>query len=152
MQIIVEGIFYFKNRFLIRSFQHISSSHVTVQIQQSRALFSQGPFGSASKIESGKMKLEFAPVSLGAIAENMQSLFAPLAKQKNLNFSINIDDNAPTQLVTDTLRLEQILKNLLNHIKIITIKIINYLKLELHLENILKLCKIHFIEIIWRNL
>ena len=68
-----------------------------------------------SKIESGKMKLEFNPVSLATIADDMKSLFAPLAKEKNLKFSINIAENVPPQIITDAQRLEQVLKNLLSN-------------------------------------
>jgi len=68
-----------------------------------------------SKIESGKMKLEFNPVSVATIADDMNALFAPMAKQKNLKFSINIAENIPPQIITDAQRLEQILKNLFSN-------------------------------------
>jgi hypothetical protein len=53
MHVKINNSIYIKNRFFIRSFKNISSSHVTVQIQQSRALFLQGPFGAASKMGTG---------------------------------------------------------------------------------------------------
>ncbi len=68
-----------------------------------------------SKIESGKMKLEFNPVTLVEIADDMNSIFAPMAKEKNLKFSIHIAENAPPQIVTDVQRLEQVLKNLFSN-------------------------------------
>ncbi len=68
-----------------------------------------------SKIEAGKMKVEFREVNLGETKNNLVSMFAPLAKEKNLDFSIGIDDDVPATITTDPLRLEQILKNLLSN-------------------------------------
>ncbi|TKK68900.1 response regulator [Ilyomonas limi] len=68
-----------------------------------------------SKIESGKMKLEFEPVSLATIADDMNALFAPMAKEKNLKFSIEVAADVPPQIITDAQRLEQILKNLFSN-------------------------------------
>lgn len=68
-----------------------------------------------SKIESGKMKLEFNPVSLTEIADDMNAIFAPMAKEKNLKFSINVSEDVPPQIITDAQRLEQILKNLFSN-------------------------------------
>ena len=68
-----------------------------------------------SKIESGKMTLEFGEVPLSEITRDMQMLFSPLAKEKNLALNINVEENAVTTLRTDKLRLEQILKNLLSN-------------------------------------
>lgn len=67
-----------------------------------------------SKIEAGKMKLELADVSIREITEDMRALFNPVAKNKNLELRIQMEDNLP-QLFTDKMRLEQILKNLLSN-------------------------------------
>ncbi|SDM49113.1 Signal transduction histidine kinase [Pedobacter antarcticus] len=67
-----------------------------------------------SKIEAGKMKLELADVSTKEIAEDMRSLFNPVAKNKNLVLHIELEQNLP-MLFTDKMRLEQILKNLLSN-------------------------------------
>jgi signal transduction histidine kinase/CheY-like chemotaxis protein/CHASE3 domain sensor protein len=68
-----------------------------------------------SKIESGKMQLDYELVSVHAIANDMNSLFAPMAKEKNVEFSIHIDPALPGQIETDKMRLEQILKNLISN-------------------------------------
>ncbi|HEY0271675.1 MAG TPA: ATP-binding protein, partial [Chitinophaga sp.] len=68
-----------------------------------------------SRIESGKMELEYAEVPVKAIAADMQSLFTPIAKEKGLAFHIEIDPQLPTLLETDKMRLEQILKNLISN-------------------------------------
>lgn len=67
-----------------------------------------------SKIEAGKMKLELASVSTKEIAEDMRSLFNPVAKNKDLELRIELEDDLP-MLFTDKMRLEQIIKNLLSN-------------------------------------
>ncbi|WEK19272.1 MAG: response regulator [Candidatus Pedobacter colombiensis] len=67
-----------------------------------------------SKIEAGKMKLEFGDVNIQEVATDMRALFNPVAKDKQLEFVIDIDDTLTT-INTDKMRLEQILKNLLSN-------------------------------------
>lgn len=68
-----------------------------------------------SKIESGKMKLEIEAVSVKEVTTDLRSLFNPIAKDKNLDFEIVVDEDLPEQMETDKMRLEQILKNLLSN-------------------------------------
>ncbi|WP_214227306.1 response regulator [Pedobacter sp. B4-66] len=67
-----------------------------------------------SKIEAGKMKLEFDDISINEVVTDMRSLFDPLAKSKGLDLVIDVDQNINT-INTDKMRLEQILKNLLSN-------------------------------------
>jgi signal transduction histidine kinase/DNA-binding response OmpR family regulator/CHASE3 domain sensor protein len=67
-----------------------------------------------SKIEAGKMKLELADISLNEVSTDMRSLFAPIAKNKNLELLIELEEHPPL-VYTDKMRLEQILKNLLSN-------------------------------------
>ncbi|MCW3073144.1 MAG: histidine kinase [Flaviaesturariibacter sp.] len=68
-----------------------------------------------SKIEAGKMELEYAPVPLSEITTNMRSLFAPVAKDKGIELNISVADDVPSMIETDRMRVEQILKNLLSN-------------------------------------
>ncbi|PUZ26233.1 histidine kinase [Chitinophaga parva] len=68
-----------------------------------------------SRIESGKMELEYTEVPIKAVAQDMQSLFAPIAKEKGLAFNIATDPLLPSLMETDKMRLEQILKNLVSN-------------------------------------
>ncbi|KIA83642.1 histidine kinase [Kaistella solincola] len=68
-----------------------------------------------SKIESGKMTLEFNDVPLNEVTADMRMLFSPIAKDKNLELNIETDAGVVQMLRTDKLRLEQILKNLLSN-------------------------------------
>ena len=68
-----------------------------------------------SKIESGKMDLEFAATPVHEICADMEALFGPIAREKNLALNVNIQADAPALIETDKMRLEQILKNLLSN-------------------------------------
>ncbi|MGL4603113.1 MAG: response regulator, partial [Iodobacter sp.] len=68
-----------------------------------------------SKIEAGKLKLEEAPFDLYLLLENLASVAAIQAENKKLKFIYTIDINAPQWLMGDSLRLGQILLNLINN-------------------------------------
>lgn len=68
-----------------------------------------------SKIESGKMELEFGNVSIADMCSNMQALFEPIAKEKGLQLILHTAAGVPDTIETDQARLEQILKNLLSN-------------------------------------
>ncbi len=67
-----------------------------------------------SKIEAGKMELEFLNVETKEITDSLSNLFNQVAKEKNVDFEI-ISDQAPLVMKTDKMRLEQILKNLISN-------------------------------------
>jgi len=70
-----------------------------------------------SKVESGKMELDIAEVSLDGVFADITSLFSEVAKAKSIDFSIVADEKyiRHTTLATDKLRLDQILRNLLSN-------------------------------------
>jgi len=68
-----------------------------------------------SKIESGKMELDYQDVKLHDITHDLQNLFLPLIKEKSLSFDISIDSNISHTIETDRLRLDQVLRNLLSN-------------------------------------
>jgi len=68
-----------------------------------------------SKIEAGKMDLEYQTLPLSEIVNTLQSLFAPVAKERHLKFIIKQETGKLTAMETDRMRLEQILKNLLSN-------------------------------------
>lgn len=67
-----------------------------------------------SKIEAGKMELEFLDVSTKEITDALWNLFNLVAKEKGIEFEI-ISKEAPIVIKTDKMRLEQILKNLISN-------------------------------------
>ncbi|MCW3107245.1 MAG: signal transduction histidine kinase, partial [Segetibacter sp.] len=69
-----------------------------------------------SKVESGKMELDIEPVTFSDIRSDITSMFAEVAKNKSVDFAININDKSlPNNMVTDQQRLQQILRNLLSN-------------------------------------
>jgi HAMP domain-containing protein/signal transduction histidine kinase/CheY-like chemotaxis protein len=68
-----------------------------------------------SKIESGFISTNIAPVHVSEIASFVETTFRPISEARNLRFSIQIEENLPAQLDTDIQRLNQILKNLLSN-------------------------------------
>jgi CheY-like chemotaxis protein/two-component sensor histidine kinase len=68
-----------------------------------------------SKIEAGKMNLEYQTVSIQGMVSNMNALFAPVATEKGISFDATVSPDVPETIETDQLRLEQILRNLLSN-------------------------------------
>ncbi len=68
-----------------------------------------------SKIEAGKMSLEYEPVSIRALCNEVNKMFRPLATEKDIQFDTYIDTSVPEQIETDRLRIEQVLRNLLSN-------------------------------------
>lgn len=66
-----------------------------------------------SKIEAGKMEIEYEPVKFTELCNDITGMFQPMAKQKEIDFRIHITENLPSEINTDKLRLEQVLRNLL---------------------------------------
>ncbi|POD68281.1 response regulator [Pseudomonas syringae group genomosp. 3] len=68
-----------------------------------------------SKVEAGKLEVRPENSSVSRLVEGLRGLFQPLAAEKKLAFTVDIQAGAPTMLFTDRQRLEQILKNLLSN-------------------------------------
>jgi HAMP domain-containing protein/CheY-like chemotaxis protein/signal transduction histidine kinase len=68
-----------------------------------------------SKIESGTVTLEVSEYRFSMLAAYLERTFRHMAQARNINFRISLDTSLPQSLVTDTTRLQQILKNLLSN-------------------------------------
>ncbi|WCT13377.1 CHASE3 domain-containing protein [Mucilaginibacter jinjuensis] len=68
-----------------------------------------------SKIEAGKMELEYEQVRIEDILDHMGALFLPISREKKLEFKVETHVKNRTDLETDQVRLEQILKNLISN-------------------------------------
>jgi signal transduction histidine kinase/DNA-binding response OmpR family regulator len=66
-----------------------------------------------SKIEAGRTELLIGDISLSTIVKDLDAMFAPVAKERELEFSASIADDTPAQLQSDGQKLRQILNNLL---------------------------------------
>lgn len=67
-----------------------------------------------SKIESGKLELEHSPFALKDFINEVSTPFH-LIYNKHRSFNVEIDSKLPEYLIGDTVRLNQILGNLLNN-------------------------------------
>jgi len=96
---------------------------VAPQIEYARTIYSSGrdllalinQILDLSKIEAGRMEVEWQRVSLAEIRDYVEQHFRPVAMDKNLRFAITIAADAPQTITTDPRRLQQILTNLLSN-------------------------------------
>ncbi|RYG58838.1 histidine kinase, partial [archaeon] len=68
-----------------------------------------------SKIEAGKMDLEYHRVFVDEITQDIHSLFDPIARDRGLDLHIIVSPDMPRSLETDKMRVDQILRNLLSN-------------------------------------
>ncbi|HQT35590.1 MAG: hypothetical protein B7Y30_02240, partial [Campylobacterales bacterium 16-40-21] len=68
-----------------------------------------------SKIEAHMLALESTSLSLSDVLDNVRALFTYKAQKKQLSFEIHIDNNVPKEIIGDSLRLQQILNNLVGN-------------------------------------
>jgi signal transduction histidine kinase/CheY-like chemotaxis protein len=68
-----------------------------------------------SKIEAGKLDLQFEELPVDEIIDDINSLFIELANENKINFKIETSIPLNEFITTDRIRTEQILKNLLSN-------------------------------------
>lgn len=68
-----------------------------------------------SRLESGVLQLRWETVDIKDLSQNLYILMQPQARTKNLIFTLNIQDNVPTHIQTDRMRLQRVLLNLLSN-------------------------------------
>ncbi|MFV8868087.1 two-component sensor histidine kinase BarA [Serratia fonticola] len=68
-----------------------------------------------SKLEAGKLILEHIPFSLRETLDEVLVLLAPSAHDKGLELTLDVQNNVPEQVIGDSLRLQQVITNLLGN-------------------------------------
>jgi len=68
-----------------------------------------------SRVEAGKLDVHPEPFALGSLAEDLRTVFEPLAAEKQLEFVVASAPDVPAEVVTDRQRLRQVLHNLLSN-------------------------------------
>jgi len=68
-----------------------------------------------SKIEAGKLELEHHPFELHTCIEEALDLLSPKAAEKRLDLAYSVEDSIPKILVSDVIRLRQVLVNLVGN-------------------------------------
>ena len=86
-----------------------------------------------SKIESGNMGISMDSVNIYELVDELKALFSIKAKEKNIDFILEVDSNIPKGLLLDELKIKQIMFNLLgNAIKFTST---GHVKLKCYLTN-----------------
>ncbi len=68
-----------------------------------------------AKIESGTISMDVIETFFTDLYDYVERGFRQLANNKNLDFKIELDDNLPKAIYTDSKRLQQVIKNLLSN-------------------------------------
>lgn len=93
------------------------------QVEWARIIFNSGndllklinDILDLSRIESGKMNLIPAKISVSSITASMRDYFSHIIHRKGLDFSIKTEPDVPGFIFTDEQRLNQILRNILSN-------------------------------------
>ena len=87
-----------------------------------------------SKIEAGKMEINYEIVSLNSVINEVKQIFSLKIKDKNLDFIIETDNNIPELIFIDEVRLRQIIFNLVGNAIKFTEK--GFVKIVISFKNI----------------
>jgi signal transduction histidine kinase/ligand-binding sensor domain-containing protein/CheY-like chemotaxis protein len=68
-----------------------------------------------SKIEAGKLELQYEPVNVARLVEEIQKLFSIKAGEKGIKLLMEIDPKLPRGLMLDEVRLRQVLFNVVGN-------------------------------------
>ncbi len=68
-----------------------------------------------SKIESGKLEMQNELVNITEVLHDMEMLFTEVARNKKIKYKLQSAKDLPENIITDKMRVEQILKNLLSN-------------------------------------
>lgn len=93
------------------------------QVEYSQTIYSAGTdllelindILDLAKIESGTMSLDIEQIVLADLETSLEQTFRQVAQNKELSFTIQLDDKLPPTIYNDSKRLQQILKNLLSN-------------------------------------
>jgi len=89
-----------------------------------------------SSLDSNGITIEHAKFNLDDLLSDLNNLFSVTAEQKNIKFNLDIDSLIHRQLMGDSLRLQQVLTNLLNNsIKFTQIGLVQLVATLVHQEN-----------------
>jgi signal transduction histidine kinase/DNA-binding response OmpR family regulator len=81
-----------------------------------------------SKVEAGMMRIESKSFSLRGLLHSVQTMFGTRIQQKNLQFTVHVEEPIADILIGDAIRLTQILVNLVNN----SVKFTNSGSIDIH--------------------
>ncbi|WP_288016819.1 response regulator [Blastomonas sp.] len=68
-----------------------------------------------SKIEAGHIEIQPASVPMDRLLGDLKKVFQPIANERGLTLALELSDDCPRSILTDRMRVEQILKNLMSN-------------------------------------
>jgi len=68
-----------------------------------------------TKVEFGKLELEYMPVDVHSLFLEMKHIFTPKLEDKGIELKIEIDESLPDILILDEVRMRQVLLNLVGN-------------------------------------
>lgn len=68
-----------------------------------------------SKVEAGKMEINAENMSISELAYDIEHSFSQIAIEKELKFTVDVSDELPNCIYTDTQRVKQIVNNLISN-------------------------------------
>jgi len=68
-----------------------------------------------SKIEAGRMVMEYREFSIGSVLSDVTATVSVPAREKNLELQVDVDEKLPLTVMGDSVRLHQVILNLLTN-------------------------------------
>lgn len=68
-----------------------------------------------SKVEAGKLHIEYRPISLSPLFDELQKIFTAKIDSKKLQFSVELSQTIPDAIILDETRIRQVLFNLVGN-------------------------------------
>ncbi|MGK7957380.1 MAG: ATP-binding protein [Crocosphaera sp.] len=87
-----------------------------------------------AKIEAGETTLDYQTLNLSCLVENLSQMFKLKAKNKGINFLCELEADVPNSIIVDSVKLHQVLINLINN----GIKFTNKGQVVLRIKNMQK--------------
>ncbi|WP_308366928.1 MULTISPECIES: response regulator [unclassified Microbulbifer] len=109
----LNGIIGFTNLLLKTDVDELQQDYLQTILRSSESLLTTiNDILDFSRIESGNLVLDHIPMDLGQLLEETLQILAPFAYEHQLELVPLIDNQLPTTLIGDPLRIKQILTNL----------------------------------------
>ena len=93
----------------------VSADAAKIQAAGKMLLSLINDFLDMSKMQSGKMEIMPATYDVGAMLSDIVNMIWVRAREKGIEFHVDVDQAVPAQLVGDEVRIKQILLNVLNN-------------------------------------
>ena len=95
--------------------EEVAADAVNIQNASKTLLSLINDFLDMSKIESGKMEIVPVTYEVGRMLSDIVNMVWIRAREKGLEFHVDVDETVPAKLIGDEVRVKQVLMNVLNN-------------------------------------